>query len=657
MGHGPDEPVRATNLASGHVAGRVTQIGTVHGGVHLHSPPRPVVTLPYRTVSIPQHATALQSRAATDELARILDHGDTAVLISSSAVRAGVISGLGGVGKTQIALTYAEQAWAAGMLDLLVWVTAGSRDAIVSAYAELATELDGHTDPDPDRGARRLLSWLATTQARWLIVLDDLQQPHDLDGLWPPARETGRVIVTTRRRDAALRGPCRRQIDIGLFTSREAHNYLRDALADQPLLRDDITELASSLGYLPLALAQATAYMIDRDLSCTAYLARWNDRHRRLATLFPETDGLPDQQRATIATTWSLSIEHANQLEPAGLARPMLDVASMLDANGIPTEVFATGAVTGLLTAITEREVDAEEAHDALGCLHRLTLITRSPDSAAQAVRVHALVQRATREAMPEAYRARITHAAANALLEIWPDVETDPQLGQVLRANTATLAEHSGPQLWTPDAHTVLLRAGKSLGDAGLIIEARTYFTELRSVAEQQLGHAHPSTLTIRHGLARWQGEAGDHAAAAAEFQRVLDDRIRVLGPDHPDTLRTRSSLADWRARAGDPAGAAEEYGQLLDNQLRVLGRDHPDTSATRNNLAYWRGEVGNPAAAAAEFERLFEERLRTLGPRHPKTLRTLNNLAYWLAASGNPAGAAAALDRLAHRQEGDDR
>ncbi|WIX92785.1 tetratricopeptide repeat protein [Amycolatopsis sp. DG1A-15b] len=638
MDHGPDDPVRATNLASGHVAGRLTQIGTVHGGVHLHSPPRPVVTLPHRTVSIPQHATALQPRSATDELARILGHGDTAILTSNSAVRAGVISGLGGVGKTQIALAYAEQAWATGMLDLLVWVTASSRDAIVSAYAELATELDGHTDPDPDRGARRLLSWLATAKARWLIVLDDLQQPHDLDGLWPPTMETGRVVVTTRRRDAALRGPCRRQIGIGLFTSREAHNYLRDALADQPLLLDNMTELASSLGYLPLALAQAVAYMIDRDLSCT---------------LFPDTDGLPDQQRATIATTWSLSIEHANQLEPAGLARPMLDVASMLDANGIPTDVFATSAVTGLLATLTEREIDAAEAHDALGCLHRLTLITRSQDSATHAVRVHALVQRATREAMPDAYRTRIAHAAADALLEIWPDIEADPQIGQVLRANTATLAEHSGPHLWTPDAHTVLLRAGKSLGDAGLATKARTYFTQLRSVAEQQLGHSHPSTLTIRHGLARWQGEAGDPATAAAEFHRVLEDRIRVLGPDHPDTLRTRSSLADWRARTGDPAGAAEEYERILDNQLRVLGRDHPDTSTTRNNLAYWRGEVGNPTAAAADFERLFDERLRTLGPDHPKTLRTLNNLAYWLAASGDPAGAAAALDRLADRQD----
>ncbi|MEV6448953.1 tetratricopeptide repeat protein [Amycolatopsis sp. NPDC051716] len=657
MGHGPDEPVRATNLASGDVAGRLTQIGTVYGGVHLRSPPRPVVTLPYRTGAMPQHATALQPRGAIGEFARILEHGDTAVLTSNSAVRTGVISGLGGVGKTQIALAYAEQAWAAGMLDLLVWVTAGSRDAVVSAYAELATELDGHTDPDPDRGARRLLSWLATTKARWLIVLDDLRQPHDLDGLWPPAGETGRVIVTTRRRDAALRGPGRRQIDIGVFTCEEAHDYLRDALADQPLLRDNITELAAGLGYLPLALAQAVAYMIDRDLSCTAYLARWNDCRRRLATLFPETGGLPDQQRATVATTWSLSIEHANQLEPTGLARPILDVASMLDANGIPTGVFATSAVTGLLTAITAREIDAEEASDALGCLHRLTLITRSPDSAARAVRVHALVQRATREAMPKAGLKRVTNAAADALLEIWPDIETDPQLGQVLRTNTAKLAEYNGPDLWTPGAHPILFRAGQSLGDAGLVTEARTYFAELRSVAEQQLGHGHPTTLTVRHSLGRWQGEAGDPAGAATEFQRVLDDRIRVLGPEHADTLQTRDSLAYWRARTGDPAGAADEYERLLAIQLRVLGRDHPDTSTTRNNLAYWRGETGHPAAAAAEFERLLDERLRSLGPDHPKTLRTLDNLAYWLTASGDPAGATAALDRLAYWRELDDR
>ena len=72
------------------------------------------------------------------------------------------------------------------------------------------------------------------------------------------------------------------------------------------------------------------------------------------------------------------------------------------------------------------------------------------------------------------------------------------------------------------------------------------------------------------------------------------------MLGPDHPDTLFTRSNLASWRGESGDPAGAAAAFEELLTDYLRVLGPDHPGTLAARNNLAYWRGQAGDPAGAA---------------------------------------------------------
>jgi hypothetical protein len=174
----------------------------------------------------------------------------------------------------------------------------------VSSYARLAADVTGIEDSDPDSGARRLVEWLASTSARWLIVLDDLAHPHDLRGLWPPATPTGRVVVTTRRRDAALRGHGRRMIEVGIFTPGEAHAYLREVLADQPHLLDGAAELAEALGYLPLALAQAAAYMLDRLLSCADYRERFTDRWRRLAVLLPEPEVLPDDHRATVAATW-----------------------------------------------------------------------------------------------------------------------------------------------------------------------------------------------------------------------------------------------------------------------------------------------------------------------------------------------------------------
>ncbi|MDX3661753.1 NB-ARC domain-containing protein [Streptomyces sp. ID05-26A] len=267
-------------------------------------------------------------------MAQAPERGDTAVLTGHSGVHTGVVSGMGGVGKTQVALDYAHRLWAAGEVELWVWVTASSRETIVSSFARLATDLTGVEEPDPENGARRLLEWLSTASARWLVVLDDVHSPADLSGLWPPATTCGRVLVTTRRRDAALREHGRCLVEVDVFTPQEAEGYLRASLAEQPHLVAGAAELAVELGCLPLALAQAAAYMLDRHLSCAAYQVRLVER--RLASVVPEPDALPDEHRATVAATWSLSLQQADRLVPEGVARPLLEVASVLDANGIP---------------------------------------------------------------------------------------------------------------------------------------------------------------------------------------------------------------------------------------------------------------------------------------------------------------------------------
>ncbi|MEV6825625.1 tetratricopeptide repeat protein [Amycolatopsis sp. NPDC051102] len=636
------------NDVTGGVSGSLVQTGAIHGDVHLHQQSRTVV-LPHRAGVAPQRAAAFQNRpGASRLLVRALGRGDTAVLTGQPRVHTGVVSGLGGIGKTQIALDYAEQLWASGEVGLWVWVTAGSREAIVSSYAQVAMDVTDVEDSDPEQGARRLLEWLAATSTRWLIVLDDVQNPADLRGLWPPAASGGQVVVTTRRRDAALRGHGRCLINVDVFTPPEAEAYLHAALADQPRLAVGAAELAAELGCLPLALAQAGAYMLDRGLSCTDYRARWTDRRRSLASLLPEPDGLPDEHRATVATTWSLSVEQANRLEPSGIAGMLLEVASLLDPNGIPANLFTTPAVTDLLTAATGREVDAEQAFDGLWCLHRLNLINLDANSVSRAVRVHALVQRATRDALQVPQLPAVTRAAADALKHIWPGIERNTALEQVLRANTDALADVAGEPLWEPHAHPVLFQAGNSLGGTGLVAEAKDYFRQIHTTATQQLGPDHPDTLRSRRCLAHWQGEAGNPAGAAAALQELIDDHTRVLGPDHPDTLTTRDSLARWRGWAGDPAGAATAFEEVLGDRLRVLGPDHPDTLIARSNLAYWRGEAGDPAGAAVVFEQVLGDRLRVLGPDHPDTLIVRGNLARWRGEAGDPVGAATALQEL---------
>jgi hypothetical protein len=643
---------------------------------------------------VPPQVECFQHRAAADALAAAAaDEG-------ANDVQCLVLTGPGGIGKTQLAASYARAAWDAQAVDLLLWVNADSRAGILSAYAEAAAEVLGTTTADPERAAGRMLTWLEATQRRWLVVLDDLADPADLRGLWPPANPDGRAVVTTRRREAALGREGRRIVDVGLFTAGEAAAYVSAKLAARHRADEaaEIDALAADLGYLPVALAQAVAYITDRvQLDCAGYRALLADRRHRLGELVPDESGLPDDQRKTVAGTWSLSIEQADSLRPAGLARPMLELASMLDANGVPEIVLSTPPALAYLrehasarNSTTPREVGVRDAADALVCLHRLSLVELDQASSRhRIVRIHNLVQRATQENVAADRRDPLVFAAADALAAAWPDVERDTGLAQMLRANAAVLTGQAREALWARGAHPLLFRAARSLAQAGLLAPAVTWLQGLLAVALVRLGPDHPDTLVIRGDLADLRGEAGDAAGAAAAYEELLadclrvlgsDDRntlatrgnltrwraeagdaagavaaaeqlvadfVRALGPDHRDTLTARAYLSRWRAEAGYAAGAVAATEELLADCLRVLGPDHPDTLAARDQLTAWR-RVGGDTGAAAAFEELLADRLRVLGPDHPDTLTTRSELAYLRWEAGDAAGAAAAAEEL---------
>ncbi|EWM15242.1 FxSxx-COOH system tetratricopeptide repeat protein [Kutzneria sp. 744] len=640
------DPEDVANTISGTVEMAV-QAGTIHE-VHLYQQPetsgpwpasRSTVELPYRAGIVPPRALAFQRRSQTARPGMFVMPRDSAT-VTDETVTTTVLSGMGGVGKTQIAIDFAERTWAAGETDLLVWVSAGSREAIVSSYARLAVVLLGIEDQDRDRGARRLLEWLANASARWLVVLDDLQRPSDLNGLWPPEAPWGRVVVTTRRRDAALRGHRRQFVEIEVFTDTETFGYLTGVLVDRAHLMEGASALASELGHLPLALAQAAAYMLDRELSCSEYLARWVDRRNLLTSLLPDDEALPDDYQVTLAATWSLSVEQADRLAPAGVAGVLLTVASMLDSNGIPVELFSAPSVLQLLATHLQREVSAQDAQDGLGCLQRLSLITSDRVSNPRGIRVHALVQRATRDNLPEHRKAAAAHAAVAAVLHIWPTIDRDTTLAQVLRANASSLNEICGEYLWESGAHELLLRAGESLVETGLVSDATRYFQELATRAFVRLGPLHADTLAIRGHLPRCLGRAGDPTAAATACESLLLDQLEALGPHHPRTLATRIDLAYWRGKTGDVTGALAAGEELLADQLQALGPHDPDVLMTRHYIAYWRGKSGDVHGALTACQELLIDRLRVLGPDHPDTMITRGNIARWRAHSGDIDG-----------------
>jgi tetratricopeptide (TPR) repeat protein len=576
-------------------------------------------------------------------LADSLTPGETVVLVTADdAARA--LGAMGGTGKTQLAAAAAHTLWDQRGVDLLVWVTASSRDAVLTGYAQALRDVGA---PDPRQGptaaASSFLAWLAATGRPWLAVLDDLTDPAVLEGLWPWGA-SGRVVVTTNRPDTALRAHSPRVVEVGPFSPREGMNYLSTRLHADPDQWIGALDLAADLGFLPIALAQAAALMAGAGIDCREYRTRIAERRQRLgagAGTGPES--------AAVAATAALALEFAGQLPPAALARPMLALASMLDPNGIPGAVLTSPASCAFLTQFGGgAAVGDMQARAAVHTLGRLGLVTVDTTSAARTVRVHELVQAATRQGLSTAECDQAARAAADAVFQAWPGRALPATFSQALRDCTARLQQVAGVLLWTPECHPVLLRAGRSLDSAGLSGPAIAYWRAMVDIGRPTLGAAHVHTIFACDRLAAACGTAGRPMDAIPLYERVLAERERGLGPAHPDTLNARNSLArTYRAagRAGDAIRLAE---RALSDCERAQGPAHPDTLAARSELAQAYLSAGLRDEAITVFERTLTGREEVFGLHHPETMTARANLAHAYRAAGRFTAALPLYERI---------
>jgi len=589
---------------------------------------------------VPRHETGLG-------LAATLAPGDTAVLIPSDEAGRS-LGGLGGTGKTQLALAVAHALWDRRALDLVVWVCPATRDAVVTAYAQAMRDTgEGPAAEPAEKAAGRFLDWLTETHRPWLVILDDLGDASVLEGLWPHGRH-GRVIVTSRRPDTAVRAYRPRAVEVGTFSPREALGYLSAKLHNDPDQWIGALDLAADLGYLPIALAQAAALMADTGVDCRDYRARVADRMNRLA------GAPPGAYPSIVASTWSLGAEMAEQIPPAGLARPALALVAMLDPNGIPGAVLTSQAACAYLTRYRRgATVDELEARAALYNLARAGLVSIDTTSAVRTVRVHALVQATVQQNLTAAEIDEAARAAAEALLQVWPRGDAPPLFEQALRDCTARLHETAGRLLWTPDCHPLLLRAGRSLETSGLTGPAVAYWQSLLAISEAELGAGHTHTLLARDRLGAAQEAAGHPDVAIDVFQAALDERQRLLGATHPDTVAARGNLA----RAYREAGRAEESVKLAERVLaeseQGRGARHPDTLAAREDLGEAYLEAGKSDQAIAAFQQAVAGRERVLGPEHPETMDARGELAHAYRVAGQPDKALPLYERLVTDQD----
>jgi Tetratricopeptide repeat len=541
-----------------------------------------------------------------------------------------VLSGLGGVGKTSVAVEYAHR----HLADLgLAWQFTAEDPAVLKAeFGELAALLSNRDLFDARDPVAMMHGVLAAYPRGWLVVFDNVPDPASVAPFVPPAGR-GRVLITSR--DPFWPGG--QALEVPALEPDVAAGFLVNRTGDPD--GQTARELAVELGGLPLALEQAAAYVQATGGSLAGYLASF--RRRRPEML---VRGEPTGYGKTVATTWSLAFERLESSAPdaAGLLRLLafcapeaIPLRLLLQPHPGLAGQFATEVGT-VLVPLLEDEL---AVGDAVVALRRYSLVTPVADGS---VSVHRLVQAVTADQMATELAGEWRQAAAALIEAAIPD---DAQLPEAWPACAALLPHAQAALDLTSDG---MRQIAQYLGNSGSYAAARDLFQVIVDAYQEDDGYRaeNRDTLTARQELARWTGEAGDAAAARDQSAALLLIRERVLGPDHPDTLITRDNLAGWTGKAGDAAAARDQYAAVLPIRERVLGPDHPDTLTTRNNRAYLTGEAGDAAAARGQYAALLPVVERVLGPEHPSTLNARHNLARWTGLAGD---AAAARDQAA--------
>jgi tetratricopeptide (TPR) repeat protein len=579
---------------------------------------RPVVS-----GQIPPLAGSYSPRQETGLGPASLPPGRTTVLLPPDDGAARSLGGLGGTGKTHLAATVAR-----GYLDqeaagLVLWVTATSQDAVIGGYAQAWHDMGM---PAPDEGlqqaAARFRDWLASTDQPWLVVLDDLSHADALEDLWPRGN-AGRVLVTTNRRDTVQR-PDSHVNTVGAFSPREALGYLTEWLHTEPDHRIGAPDLATELGFLPIALGQAAAVMTGADLGCREYRALLAERKSQLST------GSADTYASIATAAWSLSAEFADQLPPTGLARRALSLISVLGPQGIPGMLLTTQAARAYLTEY--RDAFATDEAQARGAVHNLAragLVTIDASSAARTVLAHELVQTIARQALPPGERDQAVRAAADALAETWSGPPLSADVEQSLRDCAARLQEMGGAALWAPQCHTILVQAGQSLVSSGHAGPAVAYWRRMLSISQRQLGPGHAQTMQFRDLLSDASCTPEHSGEAIAIYQDVLTQLESTEGACHPAALAARASLARAYHAADRPQDAINLTAQTVAECEQVLGGDHPDTLAALGNLADSYLAAGRAKGAIDLRKRALAELERVQGPDHLDTIAARASLA----------------------------
>ncbi|MFG1868413.1 FxSxx-COOH system tetratricopeptide repeat protein [Micromonospora arborensis] len=648
--------------------------GSRHGGRVRGSGPRLPGSLPSVWNAPPRNPAFTGRDRMLVDLRQALVSGGRAVVQA--------LQGLGGVGKTQLAIEYAHRF--SGEYELVWWIASEQPELIGEQFAALAVAA-GVVDPGTDDVAAAVdgVKSFLRTAGRVLLVFDDAEAREDVYA-WLPGG-SGHVVVTSR---SPVWAGVAQPVGVDVFARSESvallHSHLphvRDAEADQ---------LAEALGDLPLAVAQAADLLAETGMHVPDYVQALNERAADLLGDRPPV-GYPIPLGAAVRVA---SERLAREDMAAG---QLLTLCAFLAPEPVPLHLFRHAPDQTLPEPLAVIARSGIALDRAVGHITRYGLARTSGDGPI----LHRLTQAILKDMLTPEQRITNRQQVDRLLIAAGPDNGTAPAhwprwsrlMPHVLAVDPATttnvrlryltyhavghllargdartalpLARHLHSE-WTrrhgPDDTTTQLAAhllAHAHRQLGQYQQAHDLNDDIFNRRRRILGDDHPRTLSAAHNLAINLNQLGQHDQARALNEDTLNRRRRLLGDEHPDTLNSASNLAIDLGELGQYEKARALNEDILKRRRRVLGDDHPDTLISASNFADDLGQLGQHEQARALNEDTLNRRRRVLGDDHPDTLSSASNLAADLSQLGQHEQARALNEDTLNRRRrvlGDD-
>jgi tetratricopeptide (TPR) repeat protein/Cdc6-like AAA superfamily ATPase len=569
---------------------------------------------------------------AREDILRLLHNTFTHRFDAKNACIA--LCGLGGIGKTQIAIEYVYRF--SSDYRRILWVNAETRDTLLTDFAAIAKKfrLANAQVSDQIKGVRLVMSWLEG-QTDWLLVLDGVANLEDVrDVIFSPGN--GHTLLTTRQQitsDAIL------SIDVDPFKLDEGALLLlrRAGVIDvDSLLTDAPTgdrkvarEIVQTLDGLPLALDQAGAYLEETRYPLATYLQDYSKSSVELL----DRRGFNFDHPDPIAKTLLFSFQKVQDESEA--AAELLQLCAFLAPDDIPIEMFLTGAAN-LGETLGPEAATQEQLNELIKELAKFSLLRRN--SEAETLSIHPLVQTVIKENMTDETQ-RLW--AARAILLVYDasekiELSERSQYERYLAQAKACVELVKQCPLAAPQAAHVFDRVGRYLNTQFRYAEAEAFLTSALETLKAARP-AHPDIMTYMDNLAVVYLAQRRYNEAAQLLKDVLEIREGTPEPDLSDVATTLNTLGGLYNEQGKYADAEPLLKRALAIRENTLGKDHPTVAVTLNTLGslYYNQERFDEALEP--MQRVLEIRKRVMGEQHPEVAKSMSNLAGLFVKLGN--------------------